>query len=244
MKNKKWHCVYWGGILFNLVVLCLNIWWAHDFNKEDINVCFENVTIYECENKNVFAEENSQYYNLEQQFMSMYSYPTDVCFVGDSLTMNCPWNELFPEKNIKNRGIGSDTTNGLLARLDSIIKIKPEKIFLMIGINDFSMGSSVRSTFLNYMKITKILEENLPNCKIYIESCLPVSDSRVQYSSSITELNKLLSDYCEETDYIYVDLWTSFADDNGFLKKEYNIDGVHINAKGYENWKRIIDDML
>jgi len=60
----------------------------------------------------------------------------DIVFVGDSITDQGEWEQLFHSLNVKNRGIGADTTQGVLHRLQEITNAKPKKIFLMIGIND------------------------------------------------------------------------------------------------------------
>ena len=49
----------------------------------------------------------------------------DVVMIGDSLTDGAEWREIFPDQKIVNRGIDSDTTDGVLARLDEIVSIKP-----------------------------------------------------------------------------------------------------------------------
>ena len=69
-------------------------------------------------------------------------------FLGDSLTEYGNWRELFPGLDIKNRGIAGDTTDGVLHRLDGITALSPDKIFLMIGINDLLMGRSVKRIFV------------------------------------------------------------------------------------------------
>lgn len=103
--------------------------------------------------KKIAAELNTQYTVKEYYFMNLYSHPTDVVFAGDSITAYCPWNELYPELSVKNRGIGSDSTTCLLSRLDSIIKTEPSKIFIMIGVNDFAYGYSVEEAYQNYLMI-------------------------------------------------------------------------------------------
>ncbi len=43
---------------------------------------------------------------------------------------------MFENNSVVNQGIGSDTTEGLVHRVDSIIRRNPKMIFLNIGIND------------------------------------------------------------------------------------------------------------
>ena len=61
----------------------------------------------------------------------------DIVFLGNSITAGGnDWSERLNIPNIKNRGIGGDTTDGVIARLDEIIYFKPKAVFLLIGIND------------------------------------------------------------------------------------------------------------
>ena len=49
--------------------------------------------------------------------------PGEVVFAGDSLVADGPWAEFYSE--IHNRGIGGETTSGLLGRLDEITEGRP-----------------------------------------------------------------------------------------------------------------------
>ena len=52
---------------------------------------------------------------ISQSRISMFdSYPIrqgDVVFLGDSITEGGEWNEMFPERRVRNRGIGGDRTD-------------------------------------------------------------------------------------------------------------------------------------
>ena len=60
--------------------------------------------------------------------------------LGDSLTDNGEWGELFPSVRIINRGISGQKTVEMLGRLDEIIIRKPKKVFILAGINDLAAG--------------------------------------------------------------------------------------------------------
>ena len=59
-----------------------------------------------------------------------------IIMLGNSITAECEWAELMQNPDIINRGVIADGTGDILARLDSIIAAKPNKIFLLIGVND------------------------------------------------------------------------------------------------------------
>ena len=75
-----------------------------------------------------------------------------IVFVGDSLTENYNVYEYFKDYNVYNRGIGGDTTSGLLNRMkESIYDLEPKVVVLLIGINDFQLieNADVNTIFNN-----------------------------------------------------------------------------------------------
>src|SRR5262245_42410399 len=63
-----------------------------------------------------------------------------IVFLGDSITELCHWSELLQNPSVLNRGIGGDTTQDILNRVDQIYRLRPQKLFLMIGVNDLIQG--------------------------------------------------------------------------------------------------------
>ena len=55
-----------------------------------------------------------------------FSPTSDVVMVGDSLTADAPWNEIFPKVQIANRGIGGDTTDNILVKAPTCWKLAAE----------------------------------------------------------------------------------------------------------------------
>jgi len=68
--------------------------------------------------------------------------PTDIIMLGDSITHEGLWQEYFPSRNIRNRGIGGDTTRDIRNRLDAIYPLRPQQLFLPIGGNDLNMAQT------------------------------------------------------------------------------------------------------
>ena len=64
----------------------------------------------------------------------------EVLFLGESLTERVDFYTLFVGRIIVQRGIGGDTSKGILNRLNKIIKITPYVIILEVGIIDLMLG--------------------------------------------------------------------------------------------------------
>ena len=65
--------------------------------------------------------ENPLYIERTSLFQELEIPSKSIVFLGDSLTDRAEWAEFFPDKRIINRGVGGDTTEGVLNRLDEII---------------------------------------------------------------------------------------------------------------------------
>lgn len=246
IKNKNAFWKYLLVILSIFVILFLGLLTFERLCdvQQSQEVVFKDEYLMDYEDKAKCANENVAYLISESQYMTMFSYPTDVVFAGDSITYRCQWNEIFPELSVKNRGIPSDTTEGLKARIDSIIQVKPKKVFIMIGINDLAREVEDREIIDNYCNIVDALLE-VPDIELYVESILPVSENGGISKEKIIEINGLIAGMCKEKGIDYIDLHQYFTDEKGWLAEQYSTeDGVHITARGYECWKNSIKDYV
>lgn len=170
----------------------------------------------------------------------MHIYPDtdiDLCCLGDSITQKIEWQDVFPAINVCNRGIGSDTTEGLLARLDSVAKTNPKTISLMIGINDISQGRTIDEIENTYSKLLDTLHILLPNTRLIANSVLPVAAGcKTASNKTIMRLNKSIEKLCKEKDICFIDMYDSFVDEEGNLRHEYAIDDVHLSLSGFLIW--------
>lgn len=174
---------------------------------------------------------------------------SDIVFLGNSITDGGEWAELFSNPKIKNRGISGDRTKWLLKRLDPIIKGKPKKLFLMIGINDLARNVAPETIVANIAKLLERFATESPRTKIYVQSILPVNgvDIKSRFKTHISQnervvaTNKLIKALCEgRKNVLYVDLFPALADANGRLDKRYTNDGLHLMGAGYLAWKEAI----
>lgn len=166
-----------------------------------------------------------------------------VVFLGDSLTDNNEWVETFSDVKTFNRGIGGDTTVGVLDRLDQVISLKPSKVFLMIGINDLSAKTPKEDVLQNYDTILKRLSAGTPDTKVFIQSILPImniQDLSTISNKDINWTNEKLKKVASEKGYTFINLHPLFLDEKGELKKDLNVDGLHLNGKGYKVWENEI----
>ena len=154
---------------------------------------------------------------------------------------------MFQNPRIKNRGIGGDTSVGVLKRLDQIISDQPLQIFLMMGINDLWNGVPVERVADNYRQVLAQVKSKAPATNVLIQSVLPMNGAwsstpeRIPIvNRQVFDLNKKLRELGTEFFFSYVDLFSLFVKDDQ-LDPQYTTDGLHINGKGYIVWKAAIE---
>jgi lysophospholipase L1-like esterase len=166
-----------------------------------------------------------------------------IVFLGDSITEFGEWNELFGGQGlIVNRGIGADTTSGVLSRLDAIIAMQPRAVFLMIGTNDRTrLGLKPAETARNYKLIVDGLRMPSPAPIVYVQSILPVAESPKQRSNEwIVDVNEQIKAVADGKGVVYIDLYQEFLHQDfasGLsLDPRLSSDGLHPNGEGYALW--------
>lgn len=174
----------------------------------------------------------------------------DIVFIGNSITNSAEWNELFPQKRVKNRGISGDTSEGVYDRLDPVVKGKPAKIFILIGINDISRGIEVETIVQNMKRIVEKIQTESPKTKIYIQSILPVNPDFGMFKGHqkpqlIKEINQQYQNISKEYKVSYINLYPYFLEEGtDRMNEKYTNDGLHLLGEGYLLWSKIIKPYL
>lgn len=192
---------------------------------------------------------NNWYY---QQRMDLYENlevkKYDIVFLGNSITERGEWHELLPGKMVANRGIGGDNTFGILARMENVISLQPEKLFILIGINDLGRGLPVDVVANNYKIMISNLKAALPKTSIYVQGVLPLNQEVLKYDylkdkeQAIKELNGKIQQLAEKEKLTYINLHPLFADEDGQLKEKWTSDGIHLTPVAYSYWVEFLKE--
>ena len=175
-----------------------------------------------------------------------------IVMLGDSLTENTPFNELLNFRHkIKNRGISSDNTRGILHRIDEAIGIKPAKMFMLLGINDIGNDMPLTESMSNYREIVRRVKMSSPATKIYIQSVFPVDHKKLadnarcrrRTNNAITAFNAELQRLAEELGCEFVDTYSVFAVD-GEMDNACTFDGLHLNGTGMMKWCNFLEQYM
>ncbi len=176
----------------------------------------------------------------------------ETVFVGSSLCELFPISEMLqnvePRIRVYNRGIGGDVTDGPLRRMEeSIFALEPKKVFINIGTNDISSPDYTRERLLaQYRKILEQIQARLPETKIYVLSYYPVNRELpgvdfaqvaamfgARTNDELRAVNGALEALASSLGCTYIDVFDCLTDENGNLRAEYTVEGMHMYANGY-----------
>lgn len=183
--------------------------------------------------------------------------PGKIVFAGSSLMEMFPINKLLHDHGedtvIYNRGIGGFVTQELMEVLDvCVLDLKPSRVFINIGTNDLSNPElSIEQVMGNYDRIITEIEKALPNVEIYMMAYYPINYEaaaeemkpclRVRTNEKIDLANAEVKKLAARHGQKYIDVNKNLKDEQGRLKAEYTIEGMHIWESGYA---AIYDDLM
>lgn len=224
--EKKKIIIFSSVIAVLLVTILLIVFINPSFKNDDIFLEHYNNRIL------IFKNENKVLTNV------------DVAFIGDSITEGYDVKTYYPNLNVTNRGIGGDTSHGLLKRLKvSLYDISPKVVVLCIG------GNNLESMLQDYETIVKNIKNNLPTSKLIISSLYPTSLLFSDRNNTIVTINENLKILANTYSCTYFDSHTLMTNvETKEFDPLYTSDGIHPNSAAYqvitENLSPIIQSLL
>lgn len=172
-----------------------------------------------------------------------------IVFAGSSLMEMFPIEQFVKEDKLDivvyNRGVGGFVTEELLENIDTcIIDLQPSKLFINIGTNDLSDSRrSFEEIFERYEKILSIVTGKVDNVSMYLMAYYPVNYNaateemkpclKIRSNEKIKSANEEVARLARKFNANYIDVSAPLKDENGDLKAEFTIEGMHINEQGY-----------
>ncbi|MBS1597210.1 MAG: G-D-S-L family lipolytic protein [Bacteroidetes bacterium] len=172
-----------------------------------------------------------------------------ILFVGSSSFTK--WRDVadyFPSYTIINRGFGGSTLLDVIRYADDVIfRYDTKQIVIYCGENDLASSDTVtaKMVFQRFRKLYSMIRAKLPSEKIAFISLKP-SPSRARLKSKMLEANSLIKKYISKQKNIsFIDVYPKMLNADGKPKPEiYVEDSLHMNAKGYAIWQKIIQPYL
>lgn len=192
--------------------------------------------------------DNPQY--VEQtDFYTLFTTKANIVMLGNSHMYRMHWDELLDRKDVVNRGIGSDITEGYLSRMSSVLSVQPKICFIEGGGNDIDLRIPVPvdTIVANIHKVVVTLKEHhikpVLTALFYASKDYPLNDSN-KYNHKVAALNIQLHRLAKADSVSIIDI-NMQLNEAEYLKEEYaRKDGIHLSSKAYSIWKAEIDRLL
>lgn len=174
-----------------------------------------------------------------------------ILFCGSSLMEEFPVHELLVDAGVPlavyNRGVSGYTTMELAQMLDTLVfDLQPGYVFINIGTNDMNEKEfRVEDMMGRYDAILTEIRQGLPEAKLFVMAYYPCNRKvlmadlmrgmhfRYRTNERIAEANEALQRLAEKHGAEYLDLNSGLVDEDGELKAEYTVDGIHMYGNGY-----------
>ncbi|HEU5397337.1 MAG TPA: GDSL-type esterase/lipase family protein [Verrucomicrobiae bacterium] len=164
-----------------------------------------------------------------------------IVFFGDSITRKWDLAKAFPGMKVANRGIGGDTTRGMLCRLkENVLDLHPKAIVFMGGINDLSCqpAGTPETIAANVRSILEQIHAADPATPVLVCETLPSKHAPTATVQAVNAaVDKVIADY---PNVHRVRTYAAFLKPDRTENFSLFVDGTHPNAAGYEIWKKIL----
>ncbi|MBL62558.1 MAG: hypothetical protein CMI30_04020 [Opitutae bacterium] len=170
-----------------------------------------------------------------------------VLFTGSSSIRM--WKTLardFPGHDTLNRGFGGSHLSDALHYFDLLITAhKPTVIVLYCGENDLWSGKPPEQVFGDFKTFADRVHEKFPKTRIHYLACKP-SPKRWEKWELYQRCNRMIAKECGQDKRLnFVDVSKVMLGANGKpLPDIWLADKLHMNAKGYALWTKLIGPVL
>ena len=173
-----------------------------------------------------------------------------ILFVGSS-SFNY-WKDIsnyFPGYPIINRGFGgSSLTDIIYFNQETILKYKPKQIYIYCGENDIAASDTITPAivFERFKTLYTIIRTHLGNKVPVMYVSIKPSVARWSMEEKFVAANSLIRNFINKQKHTqFLDVHSAMLDSNGMVYKDIFIaDKLHMNAKGYAIWQKIIAPTL
>jgi lysophospholipase L1-like esterase len=169
--------------------------------------------------------------------------PGSVVFVGSSSIRL--WSTLaddFAGTPVVNRGFGGSRVADATRHASRIVtRYRPRLVVLYAGDNDLAEGRTPREVLADVEAFVAAVHRDAPAAPVVFVSIKP-SPARASLLPAMREANALVRAYAGRARGVrYVDVFDPMLGSDGAPRAElFGPDRLHMNARGYALWKRLI----
>lgn len=173
-----------------------------------------------------------------------------IVFAGSSsFTKWKDINQYFPGYPIINRGFGGSNLLDVIQYInETILKYNPKQVVIYCGENDLASSDTVSPEMVleRFTLLFKLIRQPLGNKTNITFISIKPSVSRWRLEAKIVEANVLIANFiAKQPNAHYINIHSAMLQDDGSVMKDIFIaDNLHMNAKGYAIWQKIIFPIL
>ena len=168
-----------------------------------------------------------------------------ILFVGSSSFTK--WKDVqdyFPGYSIINRGFGGSTLPDVIRyEKDIIFPYQPKQIVIYCGENDVASSDTISPEMVlkRFEQLFTDIRLQFPKVNLVFISLKPCP-SRWQMKDRMIASNELIQKYLKKKRYTaFVSVWKAMLDADGNpMPGIFITDRLHMNAKGYAIWQKLI----
>jgi lysophospholipase L1-like esterase len=172
-----------------------------------------------------------------------------ILFVGSSSFTK--WTDVqsyFPAYPIINRGFGGSSLPDVIRYSgDVIFKYQPKQIVIYCGENDLAASDTVsaQTVIERFKNLFILIRSRLRNVPIVFISLKP-SPSRQNLMPKMLVANVGIRNFLKKkSKTVFIDVYHNMLNPDGTAIKDLFIeDNLHMNAKGYAIWQKLIEPYL
>jgi lysophospholipase L1-like esterase len=175
-----------------------------------------------------------------------------LLLMGDSITDGwrktgkAVFDQAYAPLKAANFGIGGDTTQGVLWRLQNGegAGFQPKAVMLLIGTNNSGSGTSAEIAE-GVGAVVLQLRTSFPDAKILLLAIFPRNDAGKEIQKQlVAAANPIIAKLHDGQHVFYLDIGQKFLGPDGLVPRDIMADGLHPTAKGYQIWADAVKDQL
>lgn len=175
-------------------------------------------------------------------------YDPEIIFYGSSSIRM--WDSLytdFPKKKVINLGFGGSTLAACVWFFQRVMAgYKPKALVVYAGDNDLGDGRNPEEILIFFQQLAVHTAKCFGDLPCYFISLKP-SPGRWHMAEQFMHTNELIASEIAQSNknWTFIDVFKKMLDKSGQpLTAFYTDDGLHMNEKGYQLWKEIINPFL
>lgn len=172
-----------------------------------------------------------------------------LLFIGSSSFTR--WKDVqayFPNISIVNRGFGGSSLPHLITYApDIIFPYKPAGIVIYCGENDLASDppTNAKTVFKRFKHLYMLIRKELGSIPVGFVSIKP-SPSRRHLKPQVLDANKRIEKFLHKRNNArFINVYDAMLNADGGIQTEiFTSDSLHMNAKGYAIWQKIMEPVL